>query len=157
MIELWIEPGRSLVEQAGITIGLVNSIRMSSRGEPIVCLNMKRQDVSFLDQEIFVDPIVISRQEESAAPYVNSEAGSQPVGVYFAGNLCLESDMILRHMTYLTRLPNEGDLVVFVNTAGYFMDFSATTSIMHPIAQKVAVVEREGNFKWSLDSQYLPF
>jgi diaminopimelate decarboxylase len=154
MIELWIEPGRSLVEQTGITIGRVNSIRSSSRGEPIVCLNMKRQDISFLDQEVFVDPIIVSRDcagEDSTSKAV------QPVGVYFAGNLCLESDLIYRHLAYLDHLPKEGDLVVFVNTAGYFMDFSATTSIMHPIAQKVAVSEREGKFEWSMDNQYLPF
>jgi diaminopimelate decarboxylase len=151
MIELWIEPGRSLVEQTGITIGRVNSIRTSSRGEPIVCLNMKRQDISFLDQEIFVDPIIV-RQNEAAA---SKTAG--PVGVFFAGNLCLESDLIYRHLTYLDRLPEEGDLVVFVNTAGYFMDFSATTSIMHPIAEKVAVCERDGKFTWTMDANYLPF
>jgi diaminopimelate decarboxylase len=154
MIELWIEPGRSLVEQTGITVGRVNSVRTSSRGEPIVCLNMKRQDISFLDQEIFVDPIIVRQEESSDQEQAKSKG---PIGVFFAGNLCLESDLIYRHLTYLDRLPKEGDLVVFVNTAGYFMDFSATTSIMHPIAQKVAVTEREGKFAWTMDSQYLPF
>jgi diaminopimelate decarboxylase len=165
MIELWIEPGRSLVDQTGITIARVNSIRQSSRGENIVCLNMKRQDISFLDQEIFVDPIIIiqggceSGSENAADTGEKRPPGAAPgsVGVFFAGNLCLESDLIYRHLTYLDRLPQEGDLVVFVNSAGYFMDFSATTSIMHPIAQKVAVSERNGKFAWTADSQYLPF
>jgi diaminopimelate decarboxylase len=164
MIELWIEPGRSLVDQTGITIARVNSIRQSSRGENIVCLNMKRQDISFLDQEIFVDPIIIRQGgcetgSDNAADTGERLHGAAPgnVGVFFAGNLCLESDLIYRHLTYLERLPQEGDLVVFVNSAGYFMDFSATTSIMHPIAQKVAVSERNGKFVWTADSQYLPF
>jgi diaminopimelate decarboxylase len=43
-----------------------------------------------------------------------------------------------------------------VNTAGYFMDFNASHSIMHPIAQKVAVWQRGDEFKWALDSQYSP-
>lgn len=154
MIELWIEPGRSLVEQAGITIGRVNSVRQSSRGEPIVCLNMKRQDISFLDQEVFVDPIIVPRNPQSLT---GSDTDHNRIGVYFAGNLCLESDLIYRHLTYLDRLPEEGDLVVFVNSAGYFMDFSATTAIMHPVAQKVAVTEKDGRFCWTTDSQYLPF
>jgi len=157
MIELWIEPGRSLVEQTGITIGRVNSVRTSSRGEPIVCLNMKRQDISFLDQEVFVDPIIVKQDSNGATAELKSSKKGEKIGVYFAGNLCLESDLIYRHLTYLDQMPEEGDLVVFVNSAGYFMDFSATTSIMHPIAQKVAVVEKNGKFTWTMDSQYLPF
>lgn len=150
MIELWIEPGRSLVDQTGITVARVNSIRTSSRGEAIVCLNMKRQDVSFLDQEVFVDPVVIYQNENSqAAP------GSCPV--YFAGNLCLESDLIYRHLTYLPKLPEPGDLVAFINTSGYFMDFSATNSIMQPIARKVAICQKNGKYTWTLDDQYVPF
>ncbi|MBS1990973.1 MAG: Y4yA family PLP-dependent enzyme [Cyanobacteria bacterium SZAS LIN-3] len=161
MIELWIEPGRSLVEQCGITVGRVNSVRTSSRGEPIVCLNMKRQDISFLDQEVFVDPIIVSCKDSEKDSKAKKQAASAPpaeaIGVFFAGNLCLESDLIYRHLTYLDKLPEEGDLVVFVNTAGYFMDFSATTSIMHPIAQKVAVSEKDGKFTWTMDDQYVPF
>jgi diaminopimelate decarboxylase len=150
MIELWIEPGRSLVDQTGITIARVNSIRTSSRGDTIVCLNMKRQDISFLDQEIFIDPLVISKSNTT-----NNGKESHPV--YFAGNLCLESDLIYRHLTYLPSMPEEGDLVVFINTSGYFMDFSATNSIMQPIAKKIAVCEREGKYTWMFDDQYVPF
>ncbi|MBY0358624.1 MAG: Y4yA family PLP-dependent enzyme [Candidatus Obscuribacterales bacterium] len=150
MIELWIEPGRSLVDQTGITVARVNSLRTSSRGETIVCLNMKRQDISFLDQEIFVDPVVIYHEEDKEA-----KPGSVPV--YFAGNLCLESDLIYRHLTYLPQMPQPGDLVAFINTAGYFMDFSATNSIMQPIGRKVSICERDGKYNWSLDDQYVPF
>lgn len=153
MIELWIEPGRSLLEQCGITVARVNSIRTSSRGEHIVCLNMKRQDISFLDQEIFVDPIIVTKHPQDR----NETTADGPYGVYFAGNLCLESDLVYRHLTYLDDLPEPGDLVVFTNSAGYFMDFSASTSIMQSVAPKVAVVEREAGFRWTLDSQYVPF
>jgi len=54
-IELWIEPGRALLDQVGVTIARVNTVRESSQGETLVCLNMKRQDICFIDQEIFVD------------------------------------------------------------------------------------------------------
>lgn len=151
MIELWIEPGRALIDQCGITLASVNSLRPSTKGDNIVCLGMKRQDVTFLDQEIFVDPVILYMQPESA---YESETENQPV--YFAGNLCLESDLIYRHKTFLPKLPKPGDIVAFINTAGYFMDFSASQSIMQPIARKVAVVERNNNFTWTLDEQYSP-
>ena len=91
---------------------------------------MKRQDVCFLDQEIFVDPIILRQSDRPAGP---------SVPVYFAGNLCLESDLVCRHRVLLPGLPEPGDLAVFVNTAGYFMDFSASEAIMQPIAKKAAI------------------
>lgn len=148
-IELWIEPGRALLDQTGITVARVNSIRRSSQGDLLVCLNMKRQDLCFLDQEIFVDPLIVYRD----AP---KEGADAPIPVYFAGNLCLESDLICRHQTFVRSLPKPGDLVVFANTAGYFMDFSASKSIMQPTAEKIAVFKRDGQFCWTLDNQYQP-
>lgn len=145
MIELWIEPGRSLVKQCGITVSSVNNLRPSSTGDQLIVLNMKRQDVTFLDQEIFVDPVIL---------YKNESTESEKIGVYFAGNLCLESDLVYRHKTFLNKLPVEDDLVVFPNTAGYFMDFSACTSMMEPIARKVAVKKDAGNFVWCLDEEF---
>lgn len=147
MIELWIEPGRALLDQCGITLGRVNSIRSASNGEALVNLSMKRQDVCFLDQEIFVDPIVIP---------CDSERRGAPAAVYFAGNLCLESDLVYRHKTYLPFTPTPGDIVAFINTAGYFMDFSATNSIMQPIARKAAVTHDGTQFQWCLDDCFWP-
>lgn len=148
MIELWIEPGRALVDQCGVTMAKVNNIHPSSTGDVIVNLAMKRQDISFLDQEIFVDPLIVHRQ----AP-----ANKQASAVFFAGNLCLESDLIYRHKTFLDALPAPGDVVVFVNTAGYFMDFSATQAIMNPLGRKVAVRNEHGRLRWYLDECYWPY
>ena len=116
-IEVWIEPGRSLLDQVGLTIASVVSGRRSSQNENLLCLEMKRQDLCFLDQEFFVDPIILYRQVEAK--------NDDYFPVYFAGNLCLESDLIYRHQTYIKQMPMIGDLVVFPNTAGYFMDFTA--------------------------------
>ncbi|HEY9774334.1 MAG TPA: Y4yA family PLP-dependent enzyme [Planktothrix sp.] len=148
-IDLWIEPGRAILDQVGITVARVNSLKESSTGDVLVCLNMKRQDVCFLDQEIFLDPIVLYQR--------NRPAEDAETGVYFAGNLCLESDLVTRHQTMLPSLPEPGDLVVFANTAGYFMDFSASEAIMHPIAKKVAVSKQNNSsFNWCLDENYYP-
>lgn len=148
MIELWIEPGRALVDQCGITIARVESVHNSSAGETLVNLAMKRQDIAFLDQEIFVDPVILHRKPPTTL---------EPMGVYFAGNLCLESDLIYRHKTHVEACPSATDAVVFINTAGYFMDFSATQSIMHPIGRKVAISEQDEHLHWCMDELYSPF
>lgn len=149
-IELWIEPGRSMISQCGITVGRVTGRKESSLGDTLIMLEMKRQDVSFLDQELFVDPIIVSQSPRKETP------DAEPIAVFFAGNLCLESDLITKRKVFLNQLPAPGDLAIFANTAGYFMDFSASHSIMQPIAEKVAVYKEKDEFKWSLDKNYNP-
>lgn len=148
MIQLWIEPGRALVDQCGVTISSVINTHPSSSNDLLVNLSMKRQDLAFLDQEIFVDPIVVHRKEPPR---------QQPVEVFFAGNLCLESDLIYRHKTFLSNCPSKNDAVVFINTAGYFMDFSASEAIMNPVARKVAIKQHNEKLHWCLDEYYSPF
>ena len=142
MIEIWIEPGRSLVNQCGITLTKVNCVRSSSNGDSLINLCMKRQDISFLDQEIFVDPLLIKADSSKR----------NPIAAYLAGNLCLESDLVYRHKTFFDQSPKSGDVMVFANSAGYFMDFSATESIMQPIARRIAVAQN----KWFMDDCYWP-
>jgi diaminopimelate decarboxylase len=59
--------------------------------------------------------------------------------------------MISNHLIPLPRLPSPGDLVVFVNTAAYQMDLSASEALMHPRLPKVAAVHRDGAFRWARD------
>lgn len=190
MIELWLEPGRALLDLAGITVARVNSVKLSSHGNKLVALNMKRQDLAFLDQEIFVDPLhftsngAAKSQASASGPESTSGPGSTSVAaperceVYLTGNLCLESDLIFRRKLALAAEPQPGDILVFINTAAYMMDFSATNSIMQDKARRIAVVDTPagnsaatkdsaapssegGNsskkFVWMLDEEYTPF
>ena len=146
-IALWLEPGRALLDQAGITLAVVNTVKTSSSGDTLVVLNMKRSDIGYLDQEIFVDPILIGADASKDNSYVP---------VYLAGSLCLESDLIYRHLTYLPALPKPGDILAFVNTAAYSMDFSASNTAMQPPATRLAVSERGTAFNWISDERYTP-
>jgi diaminopimelate decarboxylase len=79
-----------------------------------------------------LDPVIIYR----SAPRGRD---AQPTGVFFVGNLCLERDMIFSHLTFLDRLPGPGDIVAFVNTAGYQMDLSASGALMQRQPGKAVV------------------
>lgn len=147
MIELWLEPGRALLDQCGLTLARVIGTKVSSAGDPLVGLEMKRQDIAFLDQEVFVDPLKIGGWKS---------CHDSNIPVYMTGNLCLEGDLIFRHKVYLPALPEPGDLFGFVNTAAYMMDFSTTHSIMQPPARRVAAVQHSQGFTWMLDEQYTP-
>ncbi len=150
MYELDIEPGRALVDQCGLTVTRVLD-EWTVGGNQLVRLDMNRDDVTMLDNEVFVDPVILPRRERR-------DGNTEPVGVYFVGNICLESDFISRRQVFCDQLPEPGDLVAFANTAGYLMDFSANHALQQRIARKIAVVEGDdGAWRWWLDEEYWPF
>jgi cysteine synthase/rhodanese-related sulfurtransferase len=119
LLELWIEPGKALVDHAGVTLASVEFVKPASDGSVLVNLDLSRDAITPADQEVMVDRVVIYRGLPDAYD-------DKPCGVFFAGNLCLERDMVYNHKTWLEKLPLPGDLVVFVNTAAYQMDLSAS-------------------------------
>lgn len=143
-LELWIEPGRSMLDGVGLTIAEVSFIKQSANNDTLVGLNLKRSDISFMDQEFLVDPII--SYKNNLLEEINH--------VYFVGNLCLESDFIFRRKIELKQKISVGDLVIFPNTAGYFMDFSTTESIQHPRAEKIAIRKESGKLIWFKDEKY---
>lgn len=148
LFELFIEPGRALLDQCGITIAHVNSAKRSIRGEQLVVLDMNRTNLNSTQLKLMTDPVVLYRQEH------RQPAGE---GVMYVGNLCLTHDMIQYHRTFPEFVPETGDAVAFINTAAYQMDFAETNVLQQKIAQKVAVIETEsGHFKWFMDELYNP-
>jgi diaminopimelate decarboxylase len=147
LMELYVEPGRALLDQCGITLARVNFIKQSLTNETLVMLDMNRTNLNATQLKLLTDPIVLHKG-----------LASQPAenGVYYVGNLCLTHDMIQYHKTFPGFLPQAGDVVAFVNTAAYQMDFAETTVLQQRIADKVAVVEVDGRFCWFREELYNP-
>ncbi len=146
MIELYIEPGCSLLDGAGINIAKVNFVKENENGDYLVGLDMKRSDLLIGEQEMFVDPILISDSKEE----------SNGKGVFFIGNLCMENDIIFKRKIFTEKIPQSGDLVVFVNTAGYFMDFEQSHTIKQKIATKIIVTFENKKINLYMDEHYEP-
>ena len=146
MIELYIEPGCSLLDGAGINIAKVNFVKENENGDYLVGLDMKRSDLLIGEQEMFVDPILISDSKEE----------SNGKGVFFIGNLCMENDIIFKRKIVTEKIPQSGDLVVFVNTAGYFMDFEQSHTIKQKIATKIIVTFENEKINLYMDEHYEP-
>jgi diaminopimelate decarboxylase len=126
MLTLWIEPGKALVDHAGITLASV-LYRKRAAGRDLVVVDLSRNQVTPADQEVLVDPVL-----------VNGEVDPPEEGVFLAGRLCLESDLISRRKVFLESEPSSGDVLAFVNTAAYQMDLSASAAGGHPPPPKVA-------------------
>ncbi len=147
MIELYIEPGKALLSDVGITISKVVYKKECDESTMFVGLDMKKTDILVGEQELFVDPIIIS----------NSKIESTNKGIYFIGNLCLENDLIYKHKVFPEFMPMQDDLALFVNTAGYFMDFNSSDTIKQRIATKVIIVKDKKGFKTYMDDTYNPY
>ncbi|TDP38007.1 diaminopimelate decarboxylase [Nocardia ignorata] len=144
LYDLHIEPGRSLTDQCGLTLALVSEVRTTEEGETLVRVAANSRDISAEHHAVLMDPVLLP------------ERAGEPVAVYLTGNLCLEDDFITRREVTLARTPVPGDLLAFVNTAGYFMDFAADSALMQPVARTIAVRPGAGGWTWCLDEQYWP-
>ncbi|RMI41320.1 alanine racemase [Streptomyces triticirhizae] len=152
--DLWIEPGRALVDQAGLSLARVVDVRATEDGAHLVRLAMTAADVSLEEHGVLTDPLLVPRAGHGNG---NGHGNGPAVGVYLVGDLCLEADLVTRRLVFLPRLPDRGDLVAFANTAGYCMDFRAHRAQLRPGARRVAVGRRDdGTRWWSLDEQYWP-
>lgn len=131
LLELWLEPGKALVDQAGVTVARVELVTEAADGSILVLLDLSRDKVCPADSEVFVDPVLL--------PHPGGGAGGGPAAVFLAGNLCLERDMITNRLVAFDRCPAPGDAVVFANTAAYHMDLSASDALLQPRPRRLRV------------------
>ncbi|MGW0842289.1 Y4yA family PLP-dependent enzyme [Streptomyces sp. NPDC002787] len=152
LYDLVCEPGRALVDQCGLTLARVLDVRRAGADSDdlLVRLGMNAGDVSLEEHGVLVDPVLLPR------PGARQDADDEPVGVFLAGNLCLEADLITRRKVFLPRMPRPGDLLAFANTAGYAMDFHAHRAQRQPVARTVAVTGDGDSWHWCLDEEYWP-
>jgi len=153
MIELWLEPGKSLVDHAGLTLASVEFTKEASDGSVLVNLDLSRDKICPADQEVMLDPVVLYRSRDGGPAAGPAAPPRGRTGVFFAGNLCLERDMIFNHLTFVDRIPEPGDIVAFVNTAGYQMDLSASTALMRRQPAKAVVRAATGVFAARADHE----
>jgi len=134
LLELIIEPGRSLLDQAGLTIAQITSLNYSAHGEQVLFLNINRSNLNAGELEFPSDPILLADSNRYSDEPVLGDRG-----VFLSGNLCTPHDFISRRKIFIPDKIYIGDYLVFANTAGYYMDFGESQSIQHPLVRKIAM------------------
>jgi diaminopimelate decarboxylase len=129
MLELRVEPGRALLDCAGLTVADIASVKESAGGRPLLMLNMNHTNLLSREQKLLTQPIFI--------PKAAREPSTK--GYFLFGNLCVASDLIQYQKVYPPFEPKRGDLLAFVNTAAYHMDFAEAHILHQAVARKVAV------------------
>ncbi|MDG4764928.1 alanine racemase [Solwaraspora sp. WMMD406] len=144
-IRFIVEPGRSLLDQAGFTMYRVQQVddRRDTDGYAIVTvtgnsLNLCEQ---WFNTDYLPDPLLLSAQSVADEMFPASVAGST----------CLENDMVTWRKIGFPRPVRPGDQLVYLNTAGYHSDF--LESRFHDTALPLKAVLRLGDAapRWRLD------
>jgi diaminopimelate decarboxylase len=115
-LEIYFEPGRSLLDNCGMTLAKVTFRKKDTEGNFMVGLAMNRMNLRPFRAEFCCDPLFVSTEEGKSTTQNRHHA--EP-GAFLVGNLCSESDLIYRRRIKLAKAPQPGDLCAFPNTAGY--------------------------------------
>lgn len=127
-IELRMEPGRSLLDQCGVTVAKVAFRRKDTEGNWLIGLEMNRTQLRSSSADFLLDPIHIPKEvrEEQEKTYG-----------YLVGAYCLEQEFILKRKIEFNQFPEVGDLIVIPNTAGYMMHFFESEAHLFELANNV--------------------
>jgi diaminopimelate decarboxylase len=144
LLELWVEPGRAAFDQCGITLGRVTHTHQISGRRPRIYVEMNQSNIRSSQQKLLTQPLFI--------PNGPREASLE--GMFLLGNLCVAEDILQHNAVFPGFLPQLGDIVVFVNTAAYLMDFIESPMLLQRVAQKVAAWKRHENWHNACDREF---
>ncbi|MFD9037630.1 alanine racemase [Streptomyces bottropensis] len=144
-ITLLVEPGRALLDQAGFTVFRVQGVKERD-GYALLTVDGTSLSLSeqWFDSEFLPDPVLVPAGTRPVA-----DAGPYPACVGAA--TCLESDMLTWRKIPFPLRPAAGDLLVYLNTAGYQMDSNESPFHDLPLPPKVVVEPSDPRFRWRLD------
>ena len=125
---LILEPGRSLMASAGVTLTQVMGTKQVL-GHKVVALNMgiNNHGTNLITPDIF--PVAV----------LPRRASDEMTEAFLAGRLCFSGDMISKAKIELNRLPARGERLVLFHTGAYGADHFASNSCGFPLPGKVAV------------------
>ena len=147
-IELMIEPGRSLLDNCGISIYEVKYLKHLNNGENLIITNGNINCLSeqWFNTDYLIEPKIYKR-EESKNIKDNFLAS-------VAGNLCLEQDIITWRKISFEQQPEKGDYLIYYNTAGYQMDSNESNFHKIPLVEKFVVKKEGKKYRIRSDNSY---
>jgi len=136
-IRLHAEPGRALLDGCGLTVARVAFRKRSRDGEWLIGLEMNRTQCRSAAADFLLDPVLVP---------VGTER-SEPGEGFLVGAYCVEAELLTWRRLRFPSGVAVGDLVAFVNTAGYQMHILESASHQIPLARNL-VHEHD---RWALD------
>lgn len=154
-LKLFFEPGRALLDNTGVTLARVAFRKKDTLGNLLVGLNMNRFNLRPFRAEFCVDPFLVpcgdstkplsATESRSVTSSLKNASGSLCTlpnaadGAFLVGCLCSESDTIFRRRIKLEQTPHAGDIMFFVNTAGYLAHHLEVSTHGNPLPRNVLI------------------
>ncbi len=140
-LELRCEPGRALLDGCGMTAASVEFVKPYERGTHLVGLEMNRTQCRTGSDDFLVDPLLVrapaSREARAALPPAGFEG-------YLVGAYCIERELLSWRRLHFPYGVARGDVVLFPNTAGYFMHIQESSSHQMPLARNLLLTPPPG-------------
>ncbi|KVT40073.1 alanine racemase [Burkholderia ubonensis] len=147
-LQMMLEPGRALLDQAGFTVFTVQGVK--DRGDHgIATVNGTSFSVSeqWFASEFLPDPELLTAARTSRQP----PRASGPYRACVGGASCLDSDMLTWRKVAFAQRPEPGDLLLYPNTAGYQMDSNESPFHELPLPPKLVVTLDGARPRWRVD------
>ena len=140
---LIVEPGRSLMGPAGITITRAMTVKRVA-GQLVVSLDMgvNNHGTNLITPDIF--PVSVWPASDD----------DQPAEAFLAGRLCFSGDMISKVKVPLNRVPKRGEPVILFLTGAYGADHFASNSCGFPLPAKLGVAQNGSIEVWRRPGAY---
>ncbi len=147
-IQIIIEPGRSLLNNCGISIYEVKYLKRLSNDDNLIVTNGNINCLSeqWFNTDYLIEPMLYKKGTEKLKNTVISAS--------IAGNLCLEQDMITWRKIKFEHMPEKGDLLIYYNTAGYQMDSNESKFHKLPLVEKYVAEKMEEKYIVRSDCLY---
>ncbi|MEU1519263.1 Y4yA family PLP-dependent enzyme [Streptomyces sp. NPDC005811] len=146
-VELLMEPGRALLDQAGATVFTVQGAK-DREGCQLLTVNGTSLSLSeqWFNSEYLPDPLLIPLKPATASGVFPASVGAAT---------CLESDMLTWRKIAFPHRPRTGDLLLYPNTAGYQMDSNESPFHDLPLPPKVVIDHTDRpRPRWQLDRHF---
>nr|WP_282449595.1 Y4yA family PLP-dependent enzyme [Roseibium sp. CAU 1639] len=142
-IALYIEPGRALLDGAGMSVFPVQGFkRNTDHGIVTVAgLSMSLSE-QWKNSEFLPTPMLIQR---------GPARQQTPVRAAIGGSSCMEYDVLTWRKIMFPAAPRYGDLIIYPNTAGYQMDKNESEFHQLALPPKIVVGKQEDHFTWRMD------
>jgi diaminopimelate decarboxylase len=142
-VQLCLEPGRALLDGAGMTVFPVQGFKRNDEHGIVTIAGLSTSlSEQWKSSEFLPAPLLIQRGP--ARPQT-------PVRAAIGGSSCMEYDVLTWRKIAFPTIPRYGDLIVYPNTAGYQMDKNESEFHQLVLPPKIVVSQQDGRFIWRTD------
>ncbi|WP_200863270.1 Y4yA family PLP-dependent enzyme [Rhizobium freirei] len=142
-VQLYLEPGRALLDGAGVTVFPVQGFKRNAEHGIVTVAGLSMSlSEQWKNSEFLPTPVLVQR---------GTPRPQDPVRAAVGGSSCMEYDVLTWRKIPFPAAPRYGDLIIYPNTAGYQMDKNESEFHQLALPPKIVVTRQGERFTWRMD------